>query len=70
MLKNLLSNKDRRLLISNFFNYSFFQASNYLIPIITIPYIIRVVGLEYFGLISLAQAVSNYLLNVNIYIVK
>jgi len=56
----ILSNKDHRLIIKNFFNYGVFQFSNYLIPLITIPYIIRVIGVEKFGIISLAQALAYY----------
>jgi PST family polysaccharide transporter len=59
--KKFLQQKDRRQLFYNFMNYGFFQASNYLIPLITIPYIIRVVGLEKFGIISLAQSVIFYI---------
>jgi PST family polysaccharide transporter len=35
---------------------------SYLVPIITIPYIIRIIGPEKFGLISIAQAASYYLM--------
>ena len=59
-VKNILSNKDNRLVLNNFFNYGIFQFSNYLIPLITIPYIIRVIGVEKFGLISIAQALAYY----------
>lgn len=59
-VKKILSNKDQRLIIKNFFNYGIFQFSNYLIPLITIPYIIRVIGVEKFGVISLAQALAYY----------
>jgi polysaccharide transporter, PST family len=40
----------------NFFALSFLQLTNYIIPLIFIPYIIRVIGIEKFGLISLSQA--------------
>ena len=53
--------KEHRYLIVNFFNYGLYQASNYLVPLLTIPYIIRVVGLEKFGIISLAQSVVFYI---------
>ena len=59
-VKKILSNKDHRLILKNFFNYGIFQFSNYLIPLITIPYIIRVIGVEKFGIISLAQALAYY----------
>lgn len=49
-----------RKLCFNFANYSIFQAINYLIPFITIPYIVRVVGVEKFGIVCFAQALCYY----------
>lgn len=46
--------------VKNFFALSFWQATNYLIPLITMPYMIRVVGTERFGVISLIQALNYY----------
>ena len=56
---NFLRGERRKLLI-NFSNYGVFQVINYLIPVITIPYIVRVIGVEKFGILSLAQAVCYY----------
>ncbi len=47
--------------INNFFNYTIFQATQYIVPLITIPYIISILGVEKFGIISLAQGVANYI---------
>jgi len=58
-LEKLLRGERRKLLI-NFSNYGVFQVVNYLIPVITIPYIVRVIGVEKFGILSLAQAVCYY----------
>jgi len=38
------------------------QLTNYLLPLITLPYIIRIVGIEKFGIVSLVQSVMLYLL--------
>ncbi|WP_456408305.1 oligosaccharide flippase family protein [Caldithrix abyssi] len=59
-LKRITASREYRQLIKNFFNFTIFQLSNYLIPLITIPYIIRIVGVEKFGIISIAQAVGYY----------
>ena len=40
------------------------QVTNYLLPLLTIPYLIRVLGVENFGLISFAQAVLLYMVIV------
>lgn len=37
------------------------QAANYLLPLIIMPYMIRVLGIANFGIFSLAQAISLYL---------
>lgn len=60
LIKRIISSAEYRQLIKNFFNFTIFQFSNYLIPLITIPYIIRAVGVEKFGVISIAQAVAYY----------
>lgn len=47
-------------MLSNFANFGVFQVFNYLVPLITIPYIVRIIGAEKFGLVSLALAISYY----------
>jgi PST family polysaccharide transporter len=58
-LDRIKKNENRRLL-SNFTNFGIFQVFNYLIPLITIPYIVRIIGAEKFGTISLALAIIYY----------
>lgn len=53
--------KRKKQFLNNFINYSLFQASKYIVPFITIPYIIYILGVEKFGIISLAQGVANYI---------
>jgi len=48
----------------NFTNFGVFQVINYIIPLVVIPYIVRVIGVEKFGIISFAQAICYYLLIV------
>src|SRR5205809_2845344 len=44
--------------VRNFFSLSFIQATNFLLPLLLIPFIIRLVGVEKFGVITFVQAFS------------
>jgi len=53
--------QDKKKLKSNFLYLSFLQASNYLLPLLTFPYLVKILGIEYFGLLALATALVSYL---------
>lgn len=57
-LKNRLSaNKDSKALASNFGYLMIMQITGYIFPLLTIPYLARVIGVEGFGKIAFAAAV-------------
>ena len=60
------SGHNRRVL-NNFLSLSVVQFANYLAPLITLPYLFRVLGPSRYGLIELARAVSVYFLMLTDY---
>jgi PST family polysaccharide transporter len=60
VLKAQVSNKENKGLIQNLFSLSILQIASYIIPLITLPYLIRVLGADNFGKISFATAYVMY----------
>lgn len=56
-IKFLFKNKEVKVLIENFLSLSLLQVVGYILPLITLPYIARVIGVENFGSIAFASAV-------------
>ncbi len=50
----------RRSLIDNIFSLYLLQGLNYLIPMAVLPYLVRVLGMDQYGLIAFASSFSQY----------
>lgn len=60
MIKQLFNTDDKRRLISNFFSLVVLRGFQFLIPLVTLPYLVRIVGIEKFGLINFALSLGLY----------
>jgi polysaccharide transporter, PST family len=56
----ILKNKEKKQVFSNVVSLSFMQGANYIIPLVAIPYLVRVLGDDRFGLVMFAQAFIQY----------
>ena len=56
-MSNNLLNKN---VFKNFCSLSVLQGFNYILPLLVLPYLIRTVGLNYFGVLMFSQSIINY----------
>ncbi|MFA3784107.1 flippase [Melioribacteraceae bacterium 4301-Me] len=60
MLNKLYNSNTKKTLLGNFFSLSILQITNYVLPLVALPYLVRVLGPDKFGLLAFAQAFIQY----------
>jgi len=58
MIKSIWKNKEGRTVIGNYTALLFIQGANVILPLITLPYLVRTLGSEKFGLVMIAQSLG------------
>ena len=64
ILNRIKKNEDGKTLASNFLYLSLLQVASYIFPLLTMPYLAKVIGIEGFGKIAFASAVMVWIQTV------
>lgn len=56
-IRNIFESKERKVLLENFISLSLLQVVGYILPLFTLPYIAKVIGVENFGSLAFATSV-------------
>ncbi len=67
VFKNLFLNENNRNLFRNFFYLSALNVANFILPFLTFPYLVRVIGIDNFGLLAFATSIATYFIIITDY---
>lgn len=66
-VKNTIHNQDKKSVVENFFSLSFLNFFNYVLPLFTIPYLVRILGPDKYGLVAFSQYFVQYFIIITEY---
>jgi PST family polysaccharide transporter len=60
MARKIVTHREKKIVLKNFISLTTLQGMNYILPLAVLPYLIRIIGIEKFGLIAFAQSLVQY----------
>ena len=65
--QKIRKSNDYSKILENFISLSLIRVADFILPLIALPYIISVIGVDKFGLIAFVTSVVTYFLNITQY---